>query len=186
MEEKLINEDIKNILRSYSIGEIMKIEPMNKGSISNAIYILSNKGKWILRKLKNRNQGITDQNIKKTFIHGDLSKRNLIYSSEKVYIIDFGEFRQGDNHLDIAATLTSMINFKEGKEYVHKCLCVFHESYTNYMKDFQWDNLQKNIKLWIIRGILLYTSDTSSFVEKSKKVIDLESNLSRVILDNFI
>jgi len=132
---------------------------------------------------------ITYQNIKKVYIHGDLSKRNLIYNSGKVYIIDFGEFRKGDNHLDIAAVLTSMVSFEQGKEYVYKCLHVFYENYTDYMKDFQWENLCKNIQLWIVRGILaclLYARDISVFSKRIKEMIDLGTNLNKVIEDNFM
>ncbi|CAK7027821.1 aminoglycoside phosphotransferase family protein [Tissierella carlieri] len=301
-----MNENIENILYDYSIGKILMMEPMNKGNTSDASYILSDKGKWILRKLKNIDQGIAEhaisnilandicpkiittksnigyshylgnyynlqeyipsqpikndletfkelgrvlgilhsklknntdlieqedrfslediwkqtknkwkdvqkqfdcstfttsnfeelidemvtyQNIKNTFIHGDLGKWNLIYNSKQVYIIDFGEVRRGDHHFDIAATLTSMINFDLGKEFAYKFLYTFYEEYKNYMGDFQWEKLQKNIQLWILRGmlaLLLYSSNKPNFIESVKKMIDLELKLSNIICENFI
>lgn len=298
-----MNENIDNLLQDYSIGNILMIEPINKGNTSNAIYILSDKGKWILRKLKNKNQGVSEytisnilandsicpriittksnegysyyagnyynlqeyiqsqpinndietfeklgkslgilhntlkididlieqedrfslenlwnqtkskwkdvqnylnyfsfninnleslidemilcQNIKNVFIHGDLGKWNLIYNSEKIYVIDFGEVRKGDSHLDIAAALTSMVNFDLGKEFVCERLSVFYETYVNYMKDFQWDDLQRNIQLWTLRGILatlLYSNNEKTSIERVRKMIDLKLSFDEIIL----
>ena len=302
-----MNENIENILYDYSIGKILMMQPINKGNTSDASYVLSDKGQWVLRKLKNIEQGVTEyaisnilanddicpkivttksnigyshylgnyynlqeyipsqpikndletfkelgrvlgilhsklknntdlieqedrfsledlwkqtknkwkdvqkqfdyftfttsnleelihemityQKIKNTFIHGDLGKWNLIYDLKQVYIIDFGEVRKGDNHFDIAAILTSMIGFDLGEEFAYKCLLAFYENYESYMEDFQWKKLQKNIQLWILRGILamlLYSSNKPNFTESVKKMIDLELKLNNLICENFI
>lgn len=302
-----MNENIKNILCDYSIGKILIMEPINRGNTSDASYVLSDKGQWVLRKLKNIDQGITEyaisnilsyddispriittksnlgysyyqgnyynlqeyippqpmkndletfkelgrvlgilhsrlkdnmdlteqedrfsledlwqktknkwndiqnqfdysifatsnfeeliyemvtyQNIKNTFIHGDLGKWNLLYNSPQVYIIDFGEARKGDNHFDLAATLTSMISFNLSKEYTCKYLHAFYEEYKNYVEDFQWERLQKNIQLWILRGILallLHLGDKPNYIENIKRMIDLELKLNNVIYENLM
>ena len=302
-----MNEIIENILCDYHIGNILNVKAVNKGNTSDASYVLSDQGQWVLRKLKNIEQGVieyaisnilsndnicpriittksnigysyyqgsyynlqeyipsqhikndlgtfkklgrilgilhsrlkdnidlieqedrfpledlwkktknkwndirnqfdysifttsnfeeliyemvTYQNIKNRFIHGDLGKWNLLYNSPKVYIIDFGEVRKGDNHFDVAAILTSMISFDLSDEFICKYLHAFHEEYKNYMEDFQWKKLQKNIQLWILRGILallLYSSNKPNFIESVKKMVDLELKLNNVICENFI
>lgn len=302
-----MNNYIDNVISNYYIENISKIEAINKGNTSNAIYILSDNGEWILRKLKDKNQGISEytisnilindsicpeiittksnvgysyyqgkyynlqqyikpdtmkndietfkvlgrtlgilhnklkdnmdiveqedrfslkelwkqcknkcsnvekhldylfsktsdiesfidemcsaENVKTTFIHGDLGKWNLINASKKIYIIDFGEARRGDNHFDIAAVLTSMMNFDFGNDFAYKCLCTFYESYISYMNNFQWESLQKNIHLWILRGILalfLYSNDEVNFIKRAKKMMDLKINFDEVISDNFM
>ena len=132
---------------------------------------------------------VTYQNIKNTFIHGDLGKWNLLYNSPKVYIIDFGEVRKGDNHFDVAAILTPMIGFDLSEEFTCKYLRAFHEQYKNYMENFQWEKLQKNIQLWILRGIfalLLHSSNKTNSIENIKKMMNLELKLNNVIRENFI
>lgn len=300
-----MDEYIEKVLLDYNIGSFIKMEAIYKGNTSNAYYILSEKGEWVLRKLKDASQGaseyaiseiladdkvcpkiiankinrgysfydgdyynlqqyikpehitndietfrllgrslgilhsklkdnidlieqedrfslekmwkeakskwsdveryienfstannfnsfvkemITYDNIKTSFIHADLGKWNLIYNSNNIFIIDFGEIRRGDNHLDIAAALTSMINFDFGNEFACECLKAFYEAYIDKIKDFQWELLLKNIELWLFRGVialLLYSKKEIDFIEGKEKMLDLKLRFENIILNNF-
>ncbi|OZV13763.1 hypothetical protein CIW83_02150 [Tissierella sp. P1] len=81
-----MNENIENILYDYSIGKILMMQPINKGNTSDASYILSNKGQWVLRKLKNIEQGVTEYAISNILANDDIcpkivtTKSNIGYS----------------------------------------------------------------------------------------------------------
>ncbi|WP_458120723.1 phosphotransferase enzyme family protein [Paenibacillus sp. Z6-24] len=86
------------------------------------------------------------------YIHGDLGKWNLIFGSEGIFFIDFGEVRRGNAHFDIAALFTSMLDLSQDARVNQEHIRLFRQGYERYGC---MDNavLFEQIQLWTVRGI---------------------------------
>lgn len=90
------------------------------------------------------------------YIHGDLGRWNLLFHEQDIYLIDFGEMRKGNNHFDIAALLTSSIDWNQNDEQIAKCIQEYQKGYTRFFHNFNWETLLACINLWNVRGLLAF------------------------------
>ncbi|WP_019424506.1 phosphotransferase [Paenibacillus sp. OSY-SE] len=91
---------------------------------------------------------------KSGFIHADLGVWNILNASTGVYIIDFGEVRCGNPHFDLAAILTSTIDWDAEKEHSIASLREFYRGYLNNGNHVDATILQENFHLWMVRGMV--------------------------------
>lgn len=63
ISEPLWSSWISTLERAYSIGQIIRIEPLAKGTSSDAKLVVASDGKYVLRKLKNELQGETEYKL---------------------------------------------------------------------------------------------------------------------------
>lgn len=89
-----------------------------------------------------------------SWIHGDLGIWNLLYRTGDVKIIDFGEARSGNVLFDVAAAMTSAIGFTSDEETTHRKMAHFLKAYESEMSPVDREELQKQVNLWFLRGVL--------------------------------
>ncbi|MBB4827092.1 Ser/Thr protein kinase RdoA (MazF antagonist) [Sporosarcina luteola] len=94
-------------------------------------------------------------NLKPSWIHGDLGKWNTLYNGrdEQLAFIDFGEARRGHPYFDFAALLTSYAPNPQDTILFHPYL---NEVIQEYEKHFpvNFELLNQFIRLWFVRGIV--------------------------------
>lgn len=83
-------------------------------------------------------------------IHGDLGVWNLVFGSNGVRIIDFGELRQGNPLFDLAALLASTLDVSDQKAGDRLTACI--RAYRIHMEGFEPEALARQIRLWNVRG----------------------------------
>lgn len=84
----------------------------------------------------------------------DLGIWNLLFTEESIHIIDVGEARRGDIHLDLAAALTSSIPTSVTEREVGEIVADFEQGYTQEGKSFSRKVLYEQMHLWVVRGLL--------------------------------
>jgi len=83
-------------------------------------------------------------------IHGDLGVWNVVFGSNGVRIIDFGELRHGHPLFDLAALLVSTLDVSDRKAGERLTACI--RAYRIYAEDFEPEALARQIRLWNMRG----------------------------------
>ncbi|MEJ8302393.1 phosphotransferase enzyme family protein [Saccharibacillus sacchari] len=83
-------------------------------------------------------------------IHGDLGVWNVVFGSNGVRIIDFGELRYGHPLFDLAALLASTLDVSDRKAEDRLAACI--RAYRIHAEDFEPDALARQIRLWNVRG----------------------------------
>lgn len=122
------------------------------------------------------------------YIHGDLGIWNLLFNQSKIYIIDFGEVRKGNNHFDMSATISSTIDWSQGENEIINSLIDFKNGYISNYDTFNWTVLKENFTLWSTRGIIALfikhgiNERTSSHAKIIMKRID---QMNRLLNANF-
>lgn len=123
------------------------------------------------------------------YIHGDLGKWNLLFNQSKIYIIDFGEVRKGNNHFDLSAAISSNLNWSRGENEIISSLTEFRNGYISHFESFDWNVLKENFMLWFTRGIVsVFTRHglherTTNY---AKITMERMENIERILNDNFI
>ncbi|OWA33866.1 hypothetical protein B9G55_19975 [Saccharibacillus sp. O16] len=115
----------------------------------------------------------TEDPVDWTYIHGDLGKWNLVVGQEGIHIIDFGEVRRGNPHLDLAALLTSTLDARDKQTPQH--LLAYVEAYALHRDGFCSRTLAQQIRLWNVRGaaaLLDHVGYKESSVEYVKRLLD--------------
>ena len=95
-------------------------------------------------------------------IHADLGVWNTLWDGTKVWIIDFGEYRLGDFHFDLAAFLSGLIRPDRDLDSICAQLCVLLSAYEKYGSKIDSSKLMICLYFWFLRGALatlLYISD---------------------------
>ncbi|SDX12240.1 phosphotransferase [Paenibacillus sp. PDC88] len=92
------------------------------------------------------------QQRREGIIHADLGIWNVIFHSSSVYIIDFGEARTGDYHLDAAALLTSSISKAWTDQQAASSISDFKKGYEQSGVQLEQSLLLENMILWLVRG----------------------------------
>ncbi|MBB6020986.1 Ser/Thr protein kinase RdoA (MazF antagonist) [Paenibacillus sp. JGP012] len=93
---------------------------------------------------------------KESVIHGDLGVWNMLFTKQKTLLIDFGEVRRGDPHVDVAAALTSMIPATATE---NECFSILEDVMKGYAQAeglLTRDRLYEQIHLWMLRGWLAW------------------------------
>lgn len=110
---------------------------------------------------------------KNCYIHGDLGKWNLLFNGSQIYLIDFGEVRSGNNHFDVAAVLTSTINWNLTETEILNHLTDFSTGYRLNFNEFSWSSVNENITLWLTRGMIAILAEfgvndsTSKYIKQN-------------------
>lgn len=91
------------------------------------------------------------QQRREGIIHADLGIWNVIFHSSSVYIIDFGEARTGDYHLDTAALLTSSISKAWTDQQAASSISDFKKGYEQSGVQLEQGLLLENMILWLVR-----------------------------------
>ena len=125
------------------------------------------------------------------YIHGGLGIWNLLFNNSDIYIIDFGEVRRGNNHLDVSAVLTSTIDWNRTDGVIMNSLKDFRAGYLTNFNDFSWKVLKENFFLWFTRGMIALlvnfgiNKDTNEYVEKTiEKLKKIEAIIGTNNIDN--
>lgn len=75
------------ILNEYSIGEILRVSNMNQGNTSNAKLINTSQDKYILRKIKDKKQAITEYFISKKLLKYQITSEILLSKNNHPLVI---------------------------------------------------------------------------------------------------
>jgi Ser/Thr protein kinase RdoA (MazF antagonist) len=92
-------------------------------------------------------------------IHGDLGIWNMLWTTNGVQIIDFGECRYGSVYLDVAAALTSAAAIMTQPQSPQVLLDMFRKSYAEQNCPLEEARLLEFIGLWFVRGIFAVLSN---------------------------
>ncbi|WP_028596213.1 hypothetical protein [Paenibacillus assamensis] len=80
-----MQNNIEGIRSNYAIGQIESYRSINKGSISDAYHIVSEQREWVLRRLKNRVQGINEYIIAAMLENDHICPRMMTNKSDLGY-----------------------------------------------------------------------------------------------------
>ncbi|GGE60345.1 phosphotransferase [Priestia taiwanensis] len=119
------------------------------------------------------------------YIHGDLGKWNLLFYGQDIYIIDFGEVRKGNQHFDLAAVITSTIDWQSNDSWMIHALQQFQRGY----QGINWRMLKEQIDVWLIRGIVaMFIQDgvTSETKKYAKMLMNRRERLETIIMYHFL
>ena len=115
----------------------------------------------------------------------------MLFNNSDIYIIDFGEVRRGNNHLDVSAVLTSTIDWNRTDGVIMNSLKDFRAVYLTNFNDFSWKVLKENFFLWFTRGMIALlvnfgiNKDTNEYVEKTiEKLKKIEAIIGTDNIDN--
>ncbi|WP_342539536.1 hypothetical protein MHI39_14590 [Heyndrickxia sp. FSL K6-6286] len=75
------------ILNEYSIGKILRVSNMNQGNTSNAKLINNSQDKYILRKIKDKKQAITEYFISKKLLKYQITSEILLSKNNHPFVI---------------------------------------------------------------------------------------------------
>ncbi len=87
-------------------------------------------------------------------IHADLGEWNMLWSGNKLQVIDFGECRTGDIYCDLAAVACSILARSNNTEDFNGLLSIFLETYQQGGEAIHFEKLDKAIYIWLLRGAL--------------------------------
>jgi thiamine kinase-like enzyme len=116
------------------------------------------------------------------YIHGDLGKWNLLFSEQNIYVIDFGEVRKGNNHFDIAAVLTSTIDWKLEDASIIDSFINFKKGYDAVFEEIDWTLLRENINSWFVRGIVALLINTEQADNYVKTLLSRRERLDNIFI----
>jgi len=106
-------------------------------------------------------------------IHGDLGIWNMIWASNEIKIIDFGESRMGSYYFDIAGALCSSIKYNESIEKMYELSTAFIYTYSENAFKISISKLLDYIQLWYWRGILSVLNNDQFNDDKKENLIKL-------------
>lgn len=175
---KYIEADVidKSKVDFHSLGKVIHVMHQNLTNISllptedrfdetQMIESVENKTlkSVFFNKFKEYNYHSTELN---SIIHGDLGSWNLIQRDENIFMIDFGEIRDGDPYFDLAAVTESLkLNQSEVKQLLN--------GYGNYDEN-SLKHLSNMRRKWSLRGILFLAVNK---LKNEDKIIELLKNL---------
>ncbi len=87
-------------------------------------------------------------------IHADLGEWNMLWSGNKLQVIDFGECRAGDIYCDLAAVACSILARCNNAGDFNGLLSIFLETYKQGGETINFEKLDKAIYIWLLRGAL--------------------------------
>lgn len=121
------------------------------------------------------------------YIHSDLGIWNLLINKNKIYLIDFGEVRKGNNHFDIAAILSSTLKMNDEDYQIITNINEFRNGYLKKFNDFDWSILRENLNLWFTRGMLALIINkgiNQATQELLEKIMDQRNKLDGILMDH--
>ncbi|GIN37233.1 phosphotransferase [Heyndrickxia oleronia] len=121
------------------------------------------------------------------YIHSDLGIWNLLINKNKIYLIDFGEVRKGNNHFDIAAILSSTLKMNDEDYQIITNINEFRNGYLKKFNDFDWSILRENLNLWFIRGMLALIINkgiNQATQELLEKIMHQRNKLDGILMDH--
>ncbi|WP_342539535.1 hypothetical protein MHI39_14585 [Heyndrickxia sp. FSL K6-6286] len=120
-------------------------------------------------------------------IQSDLGIWNLLINKNKIYLINFGEVRKGNNHFDIAAILSSTLKMNDEDYQIITNLNEFRNGYLKHYNDFDWSILRENLNLWFIRGMLALIINqgiNQSTQVLLEKIMDQRNKFDGILMDH--
>ena len=87
-------------------------------------------------------------------IHGDLGAWNMLDDGQRITVIDWGECREGDAYVDLAAAITSTVGAKNGRKEMAARAETFLMAYEQINGAVDKARLNGFVQLWLTRGIL--------------------------------
>ncbi|TCZ80140.1 hypothetical protein E0485_04635 [Paenibacillus albiflavus] len=114
-------------------------------------------------------------------IHGDLGKWNMLFHSDQITVIDFGEVRYGSRYMDLAAVVTSIWGKVQTVETCKSQVLKFLDWYTHFNGTVDYAKLISYIKLWNLRGFLSILTKTDELINAVNYYDKLRNNESILI-----
>lgn len=88
ISEPLWSSWISTLERAYSIGQIIRIEPLAKGTSSDAKLVVASDGKYVLRKLKSELQGKTEYELANRLLSYNITPPILLAAEDVCIQLD--------------------------------------------------------------------------------------------------
>ena len=116
--------------------------------------------RWVDRLLK---LATFDQQL----IHGDLGLWNMLEESGEIWVIDFGEARQGDPYFDLASALAGLINHST-TENRRRNAVEFLAACREHMT-LDLERLTNQTFLWVWRGLAQCVRDPAAWKQMAQR-----------------
>lgn len=135
------------------------------------------------------NQCMNYHHIMNCYIHGDLGTWNLLFNHDNIHIIDFGEVRKGNNHFDVSAVLSSILDLEQEDSVLVSSLRDFQKGYTSNFDVFSWNDLKEHLSIWYVRGIVAMIVShgiNGKTINYTKRVLESEKQFDKIINTYFL
>jgi len=111
ISEPLWSSWISTLERAYSIGQIIRIEPLAKGTSSDAKLVVASDGKYVLRKLKNELQGETEYKLANRLQSYNITPSILLAAEDVCIKLDETYYNLQPYMDSIAARRSTILNW---------------------------------------------------------------------------